>query len=254
MALTAKSSFLYGYEVTTNNRSLDFKADAGDVTPRAATLNLGYYSLTSLAVEVVRALQELDSVNTYSVTINRNVMGGTENRITIASTGIYFQMLFATGPRAASSCASLLGFLPVDKTGATSYTGTLSTGVQFTTTLPGYSYLSPDYFQKVFGSVNVSASGNKEAVVFNIQKFIQVEFKYEKAAQIEANWIPFMQWAIQQKPFEFVPEISAPTVFYEVTLEKTSDDGKGLAYKFQEMLPDFPNVYKTGQIVMREVQ
>ena len=254
MALSSRSTILYGYQVTENNRSIDFKGAVTDMTPRLATLRLGFYSLTSLMTEIVRAMTEVDATRVYTVTANRSIAGGTQNRITISSSGTFFQILFATGPRAASSVATLIGFVPVDKTGATTYTGNSSTGIQFTSTYPAYTYLGPDYYQKVFGSVNVSASGQKEAIVFNIQNFIQAEFKYEKKAEIEANWVPFFQWAIQQKRFEFVPEISSPSVFYEVTLEKTGADGKGLAFTLQEMLPDFPNVYKTGQIVMRKVQ
>lgn len=253
MALTSKSSILYGYQVTEYNRSIDFRASALDPSPRQASLKLGFYSLTSLSEEIVRALQELDSVNTYTVTANRNVMGGTENRLTISSSGSYFRIYFLTGPRAASSVADLIGFLPLDYTGATSYTGSFSTGIQFSSTYPAYTYLGPDYFNKVFGAINVSASGEKEAIVFNVQYFIQAEFKYERKTEVETNWIPFFQWAIQQKRFEFVPEISSPDVFYEVTLDRTSEDGKGLSFKMQEMLPDFPNVYKTGQLVFRKV-
>lgn len=253
MALRSKSSFLYGYEVTELNRSIDFKADVLDVPPRLASLNLGFYSLTGLADEIIRAIQSLDSVNTYTAVINRNVAGGTQNRLTIISSGGYFQLLFGSGPRAASSVAPLIGFLPVDYTGASIYSGAFSTGIQFTTTMPAYNYLGPEYFQRVFGSVNVSASGEKEAVVFNVQKFVQAEFKYEAQEKVETDWIPFMNWAIQQKPFEFIPEISFPSLYYPVTLERTADDGKGLAFRMTEMLPEFPNFYRTGQIIMRKV-
>lgn len=254
MALTARSTILYGYQITDLNSSIDFKAAVTDTSARLATLEHGYYSLTSLMTEIVRALSALDNVNTYTVTANRTIAGGTQNRITISSSGSFFELLFATGPRVASSVASLIGFIPTDRTGASSYLGNTSTGIQFTTTMPGYTYLGPDYFQKVFGSVNVSASGQKEAIVFNIQNFVQVEFKYEKKLQAETNWIPFLQWAIQQKPYEFVPDITSPSLFYEVTLEKSSADGKGLAFTMNEMLPNFPNVYTTGQLVMRKVQ
>lgn len=253
MALSSKSSFLYGYQITELNRSIDFKASVLDTSARLATLNLGFYSLTSLMTEIVRAISVLDTLNTYTVTANRTIAGGTQNRITISSSGSFFQLLFASGPRAASSVATLIGFVPIDKTGFTTYTGNSSTGIQFSTTYPAYTYLGPDYFQKVFGSVNISASGQKEAIVFNVQHFIQGEFRFEKKAQIEANWIPFMQWAIQQKRFEFIPEITSPSVFYEVTLEKTGADSKGLSFTMAEMLPNFPNVYKTGMLVFRKV-
>lgn len=254
MALTSRSSFLYGYQITENNRSIDFKASITDLTPRLATLNLGFYSLTSLMTEITRSLKALDSVNTYTVTADRTIAGGTQNRITIYSSGTYFQLLFSSGPRAASSVATLLGFVPVDKTGFVTYSGNTSTGIQFSTKMPGYKYLGPEYNQKVFGNVNVSASGNKEAIVFNVQKFITVEYQYEPKALIEAYWISFLQWAIQQKRFEFIPEVTSPSVFYEVTMEKTGADGKALAFMLMEMLPQFPNLYKTGTLTMRKVQ
>lgn len=252
MALIARSSFLYGYTVTEDNSSLDFKANVSDPFARQATLSLGYYSLSGLIVEIKRALQAFDSVNTYTVTADRSVAGGTQNRITITSSGSFFQILFATGPRATSSCASLLGWPPIDLTGSVSYTSFFTTGTQLVTDMPGYTYVSEEQNQKVFGTVNVSASGVKEAIVFSFQKFISIEFKYEPKLKVNTEWLAFMQWSIQQRRFEFVPEISSPNVFIDVTLEKTQEDGKGLGFKFMEMLPQLPNLYRSGVLTMRK--
>jgi hypothetical protein len=106
--------------------------------------------------------------------------------------------------------------------------------------------------RKVFGNVNVSASGQKEAIVFNVQKFFQVEFRYEPKTKVKTQWAPALEWMIQQRPIDFTPEISAPTVFYESTLEKTGADSKGLSYQMDEMLPQFPNFYKTGILTFRQ--
>ncbi|OPZ24616.1 MAG: hypothetical protein BWZ03_00091 [bacterium ADurb.BinA186] len=252
MALGARSSFLYGYTITPENSSLDFKANVSDTVAREATLRLGYYSLASLVVEIKRAIQALDSVNTYTVTADRTVAGGTQNRITITSSGSFFQLLFATGPRATSSCAALIGFPFIDLTGSVTYTSYFTTGTQLVTRMPGYGYVSEEQNQRVFGTVNVSASGLKEAIVFAFQKFITVEFKYESKDAVNDEWVPFMKWAIQQRRFEFVPEVSSPSIFIDVTLERTSEDGKGLAFRFQEMLPQLPNFYKTGTLTMRQ--
>lgn len=251
MALASKSLFLYGYTVTEFNQSLDFKADIGDTSPRLATLRLGYYSLTSLLDEIVRALSEQDNVNTYTATAIRTANGGLENRVTISSSNSFFQILFATGPRSVSSCASLIGFPPTDHTGSTSYTGIYTTGTALIPSLVAYNYLAPEDMQTVFGSVNLSASGIKEAIVFNLQSFWQCEFKYEPKNKKSTEWVPFMQWAIQQRRLEFTPEITSPTVYYEGTLETTSADGKALSYKFEEMLPEFPNYFKTGMLKFR---
>lgn len=217
-----------------------------------ATLNLGYYSLTALLLEVARAMNAADPVHSYLATANRTISGGTQNRITIATTGPFLSLLFGTGPRVASSTGPLLGFAAVDRTGSTSYTGTLSSGSSILTEYAGYNYLSPDFIKSNFGAISVSASGDKESISWSIQSFIQVEFKYEPESKVVVEWMPFMTWAIQQKLFEFTPNVSSPSVFYEVTLESTSADGKGLAYMFKEQLPEFPFNYATGAMKFRQ--
>jgi hypothetical protein len=253
MALSAKSLIVWGLEVNITNRSLDFKTTSGGPTLQA-TLNLGYYSLTNLAAEIVRALSAADGSHTFTCTIDRSISGGLQNRITIATNSAFFQLLFLTGSRNASSCDSLIGFTHTDKTGATTYTGTSTAGTAILTEYPGYNYLSPDFNRKVFGSVNVSASGKKEAIVFQIQKFLQVEFRFETKANVIAKWVPFLTWAIQQRPFEITPEYTVYNTLYNVTLESTAGESKGLGYILNEMLPQFPNNYRTGLIKFRVIE
>lgn len=251
MALKAKSLFLYGYEITALNRSLDFKAVSGGPV-LLATLDLGFYSLSSLLLEIKRAMETVDLVNKYTVTASRTVNGGLENRVTIATNGSYLDLLFATGPRVISSVAPLIGFAATDRTGSLSYIGTLSSGTALVPDYVGYNYLGPEFNRSVFGALNISARGDKEAIVWNVQKFIQVEFKYEPEAKVISEWTDFLTWAIEQKPFEFTPEISTGYVFYEVTLETTQADGKGLGYMMTEMLPEFPFYYRTGALKFRQ--
>ena len=251
MALQSKSLILYGLQVTANNRSVDFKTVSGG-SEKQATLNLGYYSLSDLMAEIARAMNEADPSNTFTLTANRTLSGGTQNRVTITSTSSYLSLLFLTGTRNASSCRSLIGFNNIDYTGLTSYTGNSSAGTPLVPDLVGYNYLGPEFMRKVFGAVNISADGSKEAIVFQIQRFLQVQFKFEKQQKIIDEWTPFFTWAIQQRPFEFTPEITSPGTFYDVTLETTGDDGKGLGYAFKEMLPQYPFHYDTGIIKMRQ--
>lgn len=252
MALTNRSVFLYGYEITTLNNAIDFYASPLDSpTPRQATLSLGFYSLTSLLREVARALIAADPLRIYTVSVDRTVSGGLQNRVTISTNGSYFQLLFSSGPRSTSSVGPLLGFPLIDFTGALTYTGSSSTGTVLAPTLRGYNFIPPDNSQKVFGSVNVSASGLKEAVVFNVQQFWTVEFRYEPVSML-ASWQGFLIWAIQQRRLEFTPDVSQPTIFYEGTLEKTGADPKGLAFELKEMLPQFPNLYQTGVLQFRK--
>lgn len=251
MALRNSSLFLYGLSVTANNSSIDFRAVALE-TPRQATLRIGYYSLTSLMEEVKRALEEVDPARTYTVTADRTVAGGTQNRVTISTDGAFFELLFASGPRTASTSAPLLGFPVVDQTGATSYQGNSSAGTRLVPNMVGYQYLSPSFDRKLFGAVNVSASGEKEAIVYNTQRFWQVQFKFIPEETWLSEWVSLMDWMIQQKGLEFTPDISAPNDFFEGTLEATQADGKGLAYRVQEMLPQFPFQYDTGVMRFRQ--
>lgn len=249
MALTAKSLFNYGIEVTTLNQNLDFVNVFGGDT-LTAVLDVGFYSPQTLADEIAFQMQSLDDTNIYTVSVARNVLGGTENRITISTNGSFLEILFATGPNLNTSCYSIIGFNQTDYTGDTTYTGSSSTGTVLIPDYIGYNYLDPTNGSMVFGSVNVSASGLKEAVTFNNQQFINVEYKYEAKARL-IQWQNFFTWTQAQKPFDFTPEISDPDTFYSCTLEKTQASDKGLGWKMPEMLPNFPNYYQTGPLVFR---
>lgn len=249
MALKKKSLFLYGYEVTALNRSLDFKVNAGPT--RQATLRTGYYSLTSLLTEVVRALQSQEPLQTFAYSVNRSIAGNLENRVTLTIAAGTLTLLFGTGPRVTSSIGPTLGFAVADVTGA-SLTGTSTTGTALQTELVGYNYLGPDFSRKVKGSVNISASGVKEAIVYEVQQFTQVEFKHEPEAKVMTEWRPMLEWMIKQRPFEFTPEFTSPNDIIEGTLERTQYDSNGLGYQMTEMLPDFPFYYRTGLMVFRK--
>jgi hypothetical protein len=253
MALRGKSLFLYGFEVTTLNSSVDFKNASGGPEIRA-TLRLGFYSLTSLGIEIVRAMQAADPANLYSFSVDRTYNGGIENRITISTSGIFLSLLFGSGSRAASTVAPLIGFSG-DQTGLTAYISTASAGTVLIPDLVFYNYLPTTHWRKVQGTVNITASGQKEAIVFQIQRFLQFQVKYEPEAKVIVEWTPFIDWIIQQRLWEFTPDYaSAPSTYHEVTLERSSDDGKGLGFKFTEMLPNFPFNYDTGVLMLRERQ
>lgn len=248
MALRNQSAFLYGLQVTELNSSLDFRAVALE-SPRMATLQLGYYSLGTLMIEVARALNAADPLRVYTVTADRSLAGGTQNRVTISSNGTYLDLLFASGARTATTCASLLGFSVSDRTGSTMYTGNTSTGTLLIPTMVGYNYKDPKQLQTVFGSVNLSASGKKETIVYAYQFFWEVEFKYEPETFVNTSWTPLNQWLIAQKTIDFTPDITSSNIVLTGTLESTEADGQGLGFMMNEMLDEFPFFYTTG--VMR---
>lgn len=252
MALTAQSVFLYGYEVDQFNSSIDFQAAlAGPIF--TATLTSGSYSATELLTAVKAAMEAADPLNTYTATIDRTISGGTQNRITISTSGTFLSLLWQTGPRNFTSAYALLGFNQVDNTGSITYTAQNSSGVVLIPDYFAYNYLGPDFMRTVFGTVSITASGQKEAIVWQIQKFFQAEFKHQPYAKVIGEWTSFLTWAIQQKPFEFTPEISSPNTFYQATMETTGADGKALGFVMKEELPDMPFLYGTGLIKFRQI-
>lgn len=250
MALRAKSMFLYGLEVRDDNQNLPFRAVLAGPELNAV-IPAGFYSLTSLITQIAASMHVADPIHTYTVTADRTVSGGTENRITISTSGSYLDLLFATGTTAASSVRDLIAFGIFDYTGSTMYTNGDSSGTPLVTEWYGKNYQPPEVFTKNFGSVNVSTSGEKEAITWTIQRFIGVEYEHEPQPKVLTEWRDLINWMIQQKPFDFTPEISSPTTVHEVTLEKSTDDGKGLGFNMKEMSPLKSFMFTTGPMTFR---
>jgi hypothetical protein len=252
MALKSKSLFLYGFEITATSGFIDFQiAPGGPIL--TAIIPIGYYSLTSFMAAIVTALTAIDSTATYTVTVDRTIGGGLQNRLTISSTGSYFSLLFGSGPHHTSNPSALLGFNNADYTGALTYTGNSTAGTILVPLYQGYNWVAPGRNKKVFGAVNVSTDGTKEAIVYQLQRFFEVEFKNEYETVIDTYWIPLMEWMIQQRALEFTPEISSPNTFYECTLETTEEGGDGLAFTMKEQLPDMPGIFRTGKLKFRQI-
>lgn len=253
MALKSRSLFLYGYQVTELNRSIDFKTSLGGPT-KMASLTLGFYSLSTLLTEAKRAMEAVESTDKFTWTADRTIAGGTENRVKVQSDGTYLELLFETGPRAASALAPLIGFDAVDRSGATFYWGNATSGITLLTDpdFLGYAYTPPTLFKKKFGVRNVSGSGKPEAVVFNSQSFWEVGFKYIEAAAAENEWAPLLDWLTGQRRVEFTPEISTPTKFHVGTLESSPEDNVGMGYKLREQRDEsLFDLYDTGLMKFR---
>jgi hypothetical protein len=255
MALKNSSLFNYGIQITPSNQFISFGTSGAEAPPnsRTAVLNIGYYSLTSFLIEVVRAFTAADPINDYSATADRSYAGGLQNRVTISTSFTYLSIYFSTGNP--SNPASLLGFNTFDYTGATSYTGSASSGIAFVpnqtlsnTFITGFNYLPPSTMQKNFGVVNVSASGVKESIVFTLQQFWQVQFQYIMESTLDSQWLPFVQWLIQQREIEWTPDVTDPNTFYPGTLD---DPNTGLQFMYTEMLPNFPGNYSTPLMKFR---
>src|SRR5271157_1826199 len=113
MAQFDRSLFLYGFDITADNQFINFqKASGGPVL--TAIIPIGNYTCTQFLFQVSVQMQLADGSNTYNVSINRGVPSVSSNRVTIATSGSYLNILFGSGINSANSCAALLGFDPID--------------------------------------------------------------------------------------------------------------------------------------------
>lgn len=204
----------YKLEVTAANRSLDFKSSGGG-PEKQASLRVGLYSLTALANEVARAMSDADGgANVYTVTVNRTIGGGTQNRVTIATDGVYLDLLFATGSRTASTCAGLLGYNVTDRTGSLSYAGNNTAGTIIVPTYPPYDLQQPGTIHDARRSLNETTSGLVETVSFSTFRNFQFKIRYIEEDSAEfSTFQDFHIWLLRGGPVEFAPKISAPTVY-----------------------------------------
>ena len=245
MALSSASLFLYGITITTDNQNITYVNSSGTFTVQ---VTIGTYSLTNLGLAIVAALQSVDPINTYSYSVNRSIAGGTANRFTLTSTDSVFSLLFSSG--SPSNPASLLGFTVSDFTGSLTYTGSSTCGTALIPNQLAYTFLPTQNKVKNQGVRNISASGIKETITFSIMYFLQAQYKYIPGQTFVSEWSPFIQWAIQQNPFEYTPQVSDPSTVFNVTLD---DPNQGLSFDAPEMLPDYPNYYQTPLMVFRVI-
>jgi hypothetical protein len=104
------------YEITTSNNKINFKESAmgAELT---ATLAIGEYSVSTLALEIKNALESVGT-ETYAVSF-----GSGTGKWTIAHAGSYLDLLFSTGSDGATSIRNTIGFGVNDYSGGVSYVG-----------------------------------------------------------------------------------------------------------------------------------
>lgn len=247
MGLFAKCLINYGIEVTTFNNSLDFKASMGG-PEKQATLRVGLYSVKSLAKEVARAMKAADAVNTYTVTVDRSVSGNTQNRIEIETNGAYLDLLFLTGTRTASNCATLLGYTVTDKTGATSYTTSTSCGSIIIPEYPPYEYQPLGSIHDARRSVNDSTSGVIETISFETFRNFEFQIKYiEEGSSDYAAFQAFHVWLLRGGPIEFIGGINDLN-----TLSVGVPINLRTPLELNRMTPGFYDFFETPKYVFRE--
>lgn len=232
------SNFLYGVEITGENRYLDFSEYGNDFT---ITLDLGFRSISDLLDQIESAMNA-SSVNVYSVSFNRIT-----RKVTISADGP-FDLPVDSGPSALLAVYTTIGIdNSVDFVAVTSVVADDAIGTVYSTQYKLQNYTAPDDFKvQRFATVNESASGSVQLSTFGQDQFIEFSFKYitdrpqpsnsiirnrsDGVAQLRA----LMNYAYFKYPLEFSPDENDPDTFYVIVLESSNEGNSGAGFKLLE--------------------
>ena len=254
-ALSNHSKFYYGWLIDNTNKYIDFNDVSGIKT---AILKVGYYSSSDLMIEIKKKMDALSTLD-FTISFNR-----TTRKFTISSTA-NFSLLFSTGPNAAQSTSSLLGYSATDKTSASTYLAESVSGFEYSTQFYIQSYKDTSTNRKAIdGTVNKSANGTIEVIKFGNERFMEGEFLFitniiqESQSIIRTNsegredFIQFIEWCTEKAPVEFIKIENDPSTFQVLVLESTPLDSKGLDYDLLEMYDrGLAQYYRSGTLKFR---
>lgn len=257
MSIRTFSAFFYGHTVTPLNNKINF-SEGGDEL--LAEISIGAYTPTDYAVAVQDALNSSGAFS-YTVTFNRST-----RTMTIASVSGNFSLLASTGSQVDVGAWEMLGFAPVDLSGDDSYTGGLASGSSYAPQFKLQDFIHANDWQAASSAtVNKSASGRVEVVKFGDESFYQGNITYvtdisqpsgsiKNNASGVASLRTFMQYIINKRPIEFVPDIDTPATYVKVILESAPGFNDGTGYKLKELYDKgLPGYYETGTLVFRVV-
>jgi hypothetical protein len=259
MSLSTLSSFYYGHTVDTTNYAIDFKEGAGPELQ--ASVDPGSYTLTDFAGALASALNKAGLLD-YTVTIDR-----VTRKLTVAASGT-FSLLVATGTRVSNGVWLLAGFSGADRTGAATYDGNLASASQFRPQFILQDHVPKERNIKAIDPVvNKSAAGVTEVVRFGTERMVSGNIKFitnrampvgaviENSATGVEDAIAFMEYVVQKKPFEYIPDRDTPATFDKVILESTPKSQQGTDYEMKELYDQgLPGFFETGKLTMRVLE
>ncbi len=255
MSLQTFSSFYYGHTVDTTNFAIDFSEGGPELL---ASLDPGSYSLEEYAGQISAAMNRVGGQE-YTTEVDRET-----RQITISAPGD-FELLVATGSRLGTAAWTLMGFDGTDKTGDDEYEGANASGFEYRP-----QYILQEHVPKEQGIkaidpvVNKSAAGITEVVRFGTERFVAGNIRYitdremggnspiENNASGYADALQFMEYAVQKKTFEYMPDRDSPDTFDTVILESTPKNPNGTDYELKELYGEgLPGFYETGRLTLR---
>jgi len=253
--ILTRSTFYFGTTVGTTNYAIDFAEGGSELQ---ATLTQKDYSLEEYAAEVQRAMRQAGTL-AYIVTAAR------ATRILTIAAPSNFSLKCNTGTRASVSAWSMMGFSTVsDRSPATSQAGNSGAGSAYTTQYPVGNYIAPtDSFVRENAVYDETSTGYGQLVSFGDGYRIRLNIRlitniltirnegFAANATGVADFKTFIQYAIDKKVIEFIPNTAVPNTFYKVRLVSTPEANDGTAFDLKSM--GVPDVHQSGNLVFRGV-
>jgi hypothetical protein len=255
MSLTTFSGFTYGHDISEDNQFIDFNEDGS--TEIGAQIKIGSYTLQTFIDAVSNAMNEAGE-NTYTVTVDR------ATRLITITGSAPFNLTVLSGSHFEISAFALMGFT-TNRSGSNTYTGNQPSGFFYEPQYKLQKYVDfDDIVESVDSSVNTSASGIVEVVSFGQNQFMECNITYvtnivgqgviKNNPSGVSDLRAFMNYAIQKKPMEFIPDLLTPGVYVPCILEKTQKNSKGVGFQLYELYSKgLANYFETGTLTFRKV-
>ena len=253
--LRTRSMFLYGFEITDNNKYFNI----GDgVTDYEVELDKGTYTPNQLLTEIIdQVLDQSGLVITGSIDFG--------NRSYTIQSASNFNLNVNTGN--VSNVFSLIGFtdLGSDLTGANTYTSDDVFGIAFLPQMKLQGYTPFEYDKKLlYPSVTKTVTGRTQVIYFGDETRMSCEIKYqtdvrkgsgnpiEDQANGLQNLISFLEYGIKKNKIVFYPDRDSDTV-YNCILDGVGSNRNGTGYRLKEYLTMYPDHFTTGKMIFRRI-
>jgi len=260
MTIKTRSAFYYVDGIDADSIYLNFIEPTQLNIELAATMLVGTYSMTQLASEIQRGMNDAGD-NTYTVTFDRST------RVMSITGDASFNLLVTTGSNSGASVFPLIGFTS-DKTGLSTYDADEAMGDEY---IPQYAFQDYKAFDNsvegIRPSINESASGVIEVITYGQRSFMEGNIKWitnrerSKDSFISNNPTAledvraFLNFAITKQNMEFMEDISDRNTFDTVLLERTRKSTKGTGYELKELIGQgLDGYFETGTLRFRKVE
>lgn len=232
--IKTKSQIIYGIEITSANRYIDWKEGA---TSYSAELPPGRYVLTTIARKLQETLNS-KGLLTYTCSIDR-----AQRKITINASGS-FELLVVNPPHS-GNVAAMLGFT-ANKTG-TSAISDIGLGTVYTPPRYLQDYTSPDdNCSAISESVNESANGTVEVFSLGEKRLCEFNIDYitdnagaydflENEPGMKQKTRDLLAYLAKKGPVDFIPDKTKPEEFYTLIMDKNAFNSKGTGFRLSEM-------------------